>query len=198
MTARPITLHPWQVRAALDGRLRRIVAPLRVQPEPWAITVNSHPGFIEVLGHKDGYARLIRAPYAPGDMLYGRETWAHVPRTAYAMSDGVEQRLDATDPDMAAVYKAGWERCAPRWRSPVTMPRWASRWTLTVGEVAVIRARDVGIADAEECGTEWATGDHSRKESFARQFNTDHPGAWERNDWCVSASVETRRGNVDA
>lgn len=214
MTARSITLRPWQVRAALDGRLRRLVAPLKVRPpDDW----RPAPGLVEihrcdewgepveprtkrdVLGmgftEADG-SRGFVMPYAPGDTLYGREVWAHVPRTAYAMSDGVEQRLDATDPDMAAVYKAGWERCAPRWRSPVTMLRWASRWTLTVGEVAVIRARDLTETAAIECGTEWATGDHSRKESFASQFDTDHHGAWDRNYWCVSAAVETVAANI--
>ena len=222
MTIRPITLRPWQVRAALRGDLRRIVAPLKVQPpDDW----RPAPGLVEihrcdawgepvepltqrdVLGmgftEADG-SRGFVMPYAPGDTLYGREAWAHVPRTAYAMSDGVEQRLDATDPDMAAVYKAGWERCAPRWRSPVTMPRWASRWTLTVGEVAVIRGWDVTEAEAEEAGFLCEIlGDQGRASSttalgvFCDQFNTDHPGAWGRNPWCISASVETRKGNCD-
>jgi hypothetical protein len=86
------------------------------------------------------------------------------------------------------------------WRSPVTMPKWASRWTLTVGEVAAIRARDVTEAAAKESGVrkvfqpegneviEWTS-----VQSFAARFNLDHPGAWDRNDWCVSAAVEVRR-----
>lgn len=185
MTTRPITLRPWQVRAALDGRLRRIVVPLRRQPELWAIKVNSHPGFIEVLGHKDGYARLIGAPYAPGDSLWGREVWT---------TDGVVDGL--------AAYRADGEPPAHlahvRWRSPVTMPRWASRWTLTVGEVAVILVQDVAEDDMRDAGIRGnACGDWGCEglvEDFASQFDTDHgPGSWDRNPWCVSAAVEVRR-----
>lgn len=214
---RSYTMRPWQVRAAPD-RLRRIVEPLKVQPaDDW----RPAPGLVEihrcdewgepveprtkrdVLGmgftEADG-SRGFVMPYAPGDTLYGREAWAHVPRTAYAMSDGVEQRLDATDPDMAAVYKAGWERCAPRWRSPVTMPRWASRWTLTVGEVGVIRAKDTTDSEAIEAGIELPGVTHwpgKARDLFARQFDADHgPGSWDRNDWCVSAAVETVAANI--
>jgi hypothetical protein len=87
------------------------------------------------------------------------------------------------------------------------MPKWASRWTLTVGEVAVIRAREISNEDATETGCPgWYSPCHPDMgttdgriplEEFRDQFDTDHPGAWERNDWCVSAAVETVKGNCD-
>jgi hypothetical protein len=80
------------------------------------------------------------------------------------------------------------------------MPRWASRWTLTVGEVAVIRVRDVAEDDMRDAGIRGnACGDWGCEglvEDFASQFDADHPGAWERNDWCVSAAVETVAANI--
>ena len=204
MIIRPITLRPWQVRAALDGRLRRIVRPLRRQLEPWAIAVNSHPGFIEVLGHKDGHARLIRAPYAPGDSLWGRETWhptlfGDLPFIGYRIDSGGDEYYGNARPitidqfDIVDSRRRGW-------RSPVTMPRWASRWTLTVGEVGVIRAKDTTDSEAIEAGIELPGVTHwpgKARDLFARQFDADHgPGSWGRNDWCASAAVETVAANI--
>lgn len=164
MTTRPITLRDWQVRAALDGRLRRIVVPLRGEP------------------------RIGLLPYATGDLLWGREVW-----TLDGCADGCAYRADG-EPQAHLAHV--------RWRYPVTMPRWASRWTLTVGEVAVILVQDVAEDDMRDAGIRGnacgAWGCEGLVEDFASQFDADHgPGSWQRNPWCVSASVETRKGNVD-
>jgi hypothetical protein len=236
---RPYTMRPWQVRAALDGRLRRIVVPLKVQPPgDW----RPAPGLVEihrcdewgepveprtkrdVLGmgftEADGSCGFVM-PYAPGDSLYGRETWHPTllgdwPFVEYKTDSGGDEYLGNSRPITIDQFdRVDSERRG--WRSPVTMPKWASRWTLTVGDVAVIRVWDLTEDEAIECGIEmrtvsWASGwaDYSEPEgsnihryyadprqSLRTRFNADHPGAWDRNDWCVSAAVETRKGNCD-
>lgn len=165
MTTRPIALRDWQVRAALDGRLRRIVRPLRGEP------------------------RIGLLPYATGDLLWGREVW-----TLDGCADGCAYRADGEPPAHLAHV---------RWRSPVTMPKWASRWTLTVGEVRVCRVQDVTSAMAIACGffahANSMTIDcdtRDPRDDFARRWDADHgPGSWAANPWCVSAAVETRKRN---
>ena len=222
MIIRPITLRPWQVRAALDGRLRRIVVPLKVQPPgDW----RPAPGLVEihrcdewgepveprtkrdVLGmgftEADGSCGFVM-PYAPGDSLYGRETWHPTllgdwPFVEYKTDSGGDEYLGNSRPITIDQFdRVDSERRG--WRSPVTMPRWASRWTLTVGEVGVIRAKDTTDSEAIEAGIELPGVTHwpgKARDLFARQFDADHgPGAWDRNDWCVSAAVETVAANI--
>jgi hypothetical protein len=95
----------------------------------------------------------VRCPYGvAGDRLWGREPWAHVPSTAYRCSDGVEQIEDPTQPGMCAVYKAGWDRVEPTWKSSMYMPRWASRLALEIVKVRVERVQDITVDDARAEG----------------------------------------------
>lgn len=134
-------------------------------------------------------------------MLAIRETWAYVPATAYRASTGVQQTIDPADPEMAAIYRAGWERSAPGvgWRSPATMPLRLARLRYRVLDVRAERVSDAPRAESFGypdwrpegvicpahslpcmCAHEW------RK----RQWEIDHgPGSWER-DWCFAATVE--------
>jgi hypothetical protein len=88
-----------------------------------------------------------------GDRLWVRETWAHVPITAYRCSEGVQQTANPKDPDMAVVYAAGWDRSRPgRWRPSIHMPRWASRITLEITGVRVERLQEISEDDAKAEG----------------------------------------------
>jgi hypothetical protein len=85
----------------------------------------------------------------PGDRLWVREGFARVPATAYRCSTGVHQTADPGDSDMCVVYREGWERSLPGgWRSPIFMPRWASRITLEITEVRIERLQAISEADA--------------------------------------------------
>jgi hypothetical protein len=66
---------------------------------------------------------------APGQRLWCRETWADV------LDCGHYNHLHGTG--VSVLYKADGHTCPDRWRSPVTMPRWASRWTVVVEDVQV-------------------------------------------------------------
>jgi hypothetical protein len=85
----------------------------------------------------------FRLPYAPGDRLWVREAHAFGP-------------LDPPPVIYAATAKQdGWE-VGPkaRYRSPIHMPRWASRLTLAVTEVRVQRLQEISEQDAYDEGIE--------------------------------------------
>ena len=139
---RPILFSGPMVSALLDGRktqTRRVVKPPRGYEMP------SDPLDEGDIGDLVQACRYGRA----GDRLWVRETWAHVPATAYRCSDGVQQTNDPTSAGMAAVYAAGWERSAPgRWKPSIHMPRWACRLVLEIADVRVQRLHDISEDDA--------------------------------------------------
>lgn len=157
---RPILFSGPMVRALLEGRktqTRRIVKLPHANPlGNWEPTTfggtdargAEHPEQTAIWHTRTG--ETLACPYGvPGDRLWVRETWAHVPATAYRSSDGVQQTADPTSEGMAAVYAAGWERSAPgRWRPSIHMPRWACRLVLEITGVRVQRLRDISEADA--------------------------------------------------
>ena len=131
---------------------------------------------------------------SPGDLLWVREAWAHVPRTAYRMSTGVQQANDPNDADMAAVYRSGWERSPPhRWRPSIHMPRWASRLTLRVKRVWVERAQEISPKDI------WAEGishdpekygsiRHTFEDLWDSIYSDRYP--WHENPWVWCCEFE--------
>lgn len=113
----------------------------------------------------DHYLRGIAAqfwcPYGkPGARLWVRESFAeicNVGDTECWCPDGdhsqhtVEYRAD-TD---GTTLPGGWPKDDPdrlRWRSPLHMPRWASRLTLEITEVRVERLHDISTDDIKAEG----------------------------------------------
>lgn len=127
----------------------------------------------------DGYAHEMpmRCPYGrPGDRLWVRETWRYVdwtedgePYIAYAADGARLLRRNApeewadrlfdtwamlSEPENYAIDNRAADR---RWRSPIHMPRWASRITLEITGVRVERLQDISEADAMAEGSRsWA------------------------------------------
>lgn len=187
MKERPILFNGDMVRAILEGRktqTRRVVKPQPVVSEAEAKVLSEawDSGFIN-----------IACPYGhPGDRLWVRETFAIVPRTAYACSDGVQQVLRPDDNHDAAVFRAGWERSAPsRWRPSIHMPRWASRITLEIVSVRVERLNEISEQDAGDEGFDYLRGDGNSDISgdvqrrWFRQLweSINGAGSWEANPW---------------
>lgn len=188
MKERPILFNGDMVRAILEGRktqTRRVIK-----------TMNNNRLEVKV----GGKWRQIHAadpnlpcPYGqPGDRLWVRETFAIVPRTAYACSDGVQQVLRPDDNHDAAVFRAGWERSAPsRWRPSIHMPRWASRITLEIVSVRVERLNEISEQDAGDEGFDYLRGDGNSDISgdvqrrWFRQLweSINGAGSWEANPW---------------
>jgi hypothetical protein len=240
MKSRPILFNSEMVRAILNGsktKTRRVIKP---QPDMGKAIANladcsvvtgidmagaipgvSHMGLLGMTtctasGYQPwGYTEPnIRCPFGqPGDRLWVRETWAHVPTSAYRRSDGVQQTINPNDQDMAAVYAAGWDRSAPgRWRPSLHMPRWASRITLEITAVRVERLNEIsgrdacaeGVSAATEIGSPEITGDEeagyfhptSHVDGYARLWESIYgPGSWDANPWVWV--VEFKRVEAD-
>lgn len=161
MTDRPIIFSGAMVRAWLAGRkgqTRRILKPQPQCARPTLVT------------------RGIR--FAEGDRLWVRETWQtgmtdDGPRIAFR-ADGHRADIDAwTGPDEGAGPSFNYDACPGArwhdwlpdverndgpWRSPIHMPRWASRLTLLVSAVRVERLQDITEADAIAEGIEPVEG----------------------------------------
>ena len=156
-TERPILFSSPMVRAILAGRktqTRRLVK--------WsgAFGFEAPVGY-DVAMLPDGSAGVGKAgrvyghqtcPYAVGDLLWVRETWAvpgRAPRSTNTMPPGLPV-LYRADPD-PRFY--GFDAMSPWvWRPSISMPRWASRLTLRVTGVRVERLQAISEADA------WAEG----------------------------------------
>ncbi len=218
MTDRPIIFSAPMIRALLDGRnsmTRRIIKPSPEfcgggrsrdpqnwnDPDAWGWE-NYDEGCWDLLS--EGY--MGRPFYAPGDRLWVREAWARVPVSAYRASEGVDQRQSPFDYE-AAIYRAGFDRSQGgiHWRSPIHMPRWASRLTLLVTDVRVQRLQEISSADAiaEGCPpyANSATIDcdtPNPRDDFKRLWNSIHgPDAWDANPWVAAISFTVHRCNID-
>lgn len=232
-TERAINFTGPEVRATLDRRktmFRRIIKPQ--PPEDCGIfTVGP---FHQTKVDKDGYeypGDQIFGAYSadgewgrqcpfgpPGTRLWVREAWY------YDMEPGGPLPRDF-DRD-SLYYRADGECCdqipecscaevgKPRWRSPMHMPRRASRLTLEVVRVRAERVQAISEEDARAEGVlPWvhghgeinpefdepglvATG--SYRLGFHMAWDSTHgPGAWERNDWVWPVEfkvVEARYG----
>ncbi len=208
MTDRPILFSAPMVKALLDGRKGQTRLVLKPQPEYLGgYGDEADPeewGWIEEDGTPLSVLDICPNGYMKGDRLWVREAHALVPSSAYRMSDGVAQAIDPADADMACVYQEGWERCAPRWRPSIHMPRWASRLTLTVTEVRVQRLQEISEADAVaegiEPGRRLSCGgmSHTAVDIFCDIWTSIHgPEAWALNPWCAVLSFTVHRCNID-
>lgn len=218
MTDRPILFSGPMVNALLDGRKTQTRRVLRV-PAPFDpsdnISVEIATGFIE-------------PQFRRGERLWVRETW----RPHY-LGDGIWD-LDvsyAADGERRRIHDGEfgeknwtWPKAADRGNvSPLFMPRWASRLTLTVTEVRIQRLQEMSDADAVAEGVEMESADppfyyvpgiwpHSitavgieepggrhAARSFAKLWDSlnAHRAPWDGNPWVVALSFTVRRGNID-
>jgi len=156
MKERPINLTAAEVRGVLDGTLTSFRRPMKAQPDfsqPWYPS----PPIKRSLAY-DGEAHFRRgvaadfAPWKPGDRLWVRESW--MPGYDHQSVDqgddksvcevfyrGSKDRNDCEFRPAPDDVAEEWSRTYsedgdddPRWRSPVSMPRWASRIDLEVVE----------------------------------------------------------------
>lgn len=142
MKERPILFSAPMVRAILDGRktvTRRIVKPMR-DPD-----FECQLASCEIAGEVNGGTCRIRCPYGqPGDQLWVRETWS---RAKLFASNELFYRADGEHQAGRQLSLSYHER-EKRWRSPIHMPRWASRITLEITGVRVERLQEISEEDA--------------------------------------------------
>ncbi len=158
------------------------------------------------------------APCAPGDILIGRECWAHLaqdPEVEYVgdLPHGgtVEYRADHNPP---LRKPGGWEDAEPgdpemvHWRPSIHMPDWAARIRRRVVSVTVERVQDITEEDAVREGFEavpvhgkWVTGGRdthwSARKPFAETWDSIYAAkglGWDVNPWVWR--IEFERKNV--
>ena len=213
MADRPILFSAPMVRALLDGRktqTRRVF-------KPHGFNFYTHPvsgdryeehnregitgcGPMRAFGYGEGLYGYL--PYAPGDRLYVRETYAYWPLVGeHDRIDGCTYR--ATDED-------DWENRMFDWIPSIHMPRWASRLTLIVTDVRVERLQDISEADCIAEGIErhgrfygvhdadWDDAHLSAVAAYKLLWNTiNGVGAWDKNPWVVAVSFDVTPCNID-
>jgi hypothetical protein len=164
----------------------------------------------------DSSHREIDVRYAVGDRLWVRETWRPIPclnpwdmEVIYdangehrIIADGEFGEDDWTIPKAAAHGNV----------SPLFMPRWASRLTLTVTDVRVQRLQEISETDARAEGVERDSNGcrdyqmlrtqccSTARDSFRTlwdSINASRGFAWESNPWVVAISFSVQHGNID-
>lgn len=174
MHIRPITMHPNEIREAIAGRLRLLLRPVHPQPVMgerggWYPRAPAQPFRDGPERHYASESHMRRGlaadfgPVAPGDRLWVRETWGIGcrPCPLQGSRDGIEYRADeellegsellplyavANGPDLGDMR--------PGWRSPATMPRWASRLLVEVEAIRPRRLHELSDEDAQQAGVE--------------------------------------------
>lgn len=176
MTDRPILFSAPMVRALLDGTKTQTRRVLKPQPPAW-VRPDDKPGYscftpkghIEFRGNYVDEAgvdhgpscKCIKLPFAKGQRLWVRETWA----CHWATNDQPPRDID---PDIWSVRYMADDYIRPAVRDgdvadldqcqlgrpSIFMPRWASRLTLTVTDVRVERLQNISEDDAFAEGIE--------------------------------------------
>lgn len=172
MKEHPIIFSGPMVRAILEGhksQTRRVVRPqphwgiclfdVLFTPGLWKPAWSSKAASIpqDEMIEANG---CIKCPYGiPGDRLWVRETWVD---KAWSLTDCVKVGCpDAKDSGVEfygdttkAIYKASytWNQDAGPWKSPIYMPRWASRITLEITDIRVQRLQEISEEDARAEG----------------------------------------------
>jgi hypothetical protein len=158
----------------------------------------------------EGSVHRIYPVIQPGDRLWVKE--AH-----YLTDDGdSEYAVYAEDQTAVAEHlefmarlqrrypKADWSKHL-RLRSPIHMPRWASRITLTVTDVRVQRLQDISEADAVAEGSFEPDEDFSNygpkggRSAYRMLWTSLHgPDAWNANPWVWVKTFDVHLGNIDS
>jgi hypothetical protein len=215
---RPIIFSAPSVRAILDGRKTMTRRPVRLPEiisEPgdadatsigWLDHHESGPGWHGWMTEYPEEGSLpLRCLYGqPGDRLWVRESWQRVDPLEVA-----EARRGSRAPftgcqgpraiPWVAAYRADGDLSHPAngapivWRSPIHMPRWASRITLEIESVRVERLQDISSDDCIAEGVGDPVGTPLRYGSVTEEWNRrtfqglwesiNGPDSWAANPW---------------
>lgn len=187
---RPIIMTAESVLAILDGRktqTRRVIEPQPVVEKiegGWRID-----GQCYFMGYAaDHIAKRVPNPRGnPGDRLWVKEAFFcnsfDYPKPTEHARENLYYRADG-EPEMEGetVGKEG-----GGWKSPLFMPRWASRITLEISEVRVQRLHEINHEDACAEGILPINGIPNTEEiAYLRlwdQINAKRGFPWESNPW---------------
>ncbi|EHJ49568.1 hypothetical protein DFW101_3572 [Solidesulfovibrio carbinoliphilus subsp. oakridgensis] len=199
MKTRFLILFPHEVRAALAGTLGLVVRPVNGLPHQRFTRARTNgiylgltipPGKWLFDYNESEEIRIKKCPFGvPGDRLCCKETWGHTGQVWKA-----KDAASATDGQV--VYQVSHDVDGPdfRWWSPATMPAWASRITLDVVGVRVMRAQELTEEDAKAAGIvnvderKWVTNVLHFKRLWDSHYAKRGLG-WDANPWAWAVAV---------
>lgn len=201
MTEKPIIFSASMVRAIMDGRkyqTRRLLGRLRRFGAITEFGKSDTKGYDWTFRDKGMRWNDLRhrelldyLPFKVGDMLWVREGWGWSENASMTPSPEYPQFLRYRSTDVAI---------AVEWRSPIHMPRWASRVTLKVSAVKVERLHDITHEDALAEGVRWTgtsyyvkdgTFFHTASKAFQSLWASIHgPSSWEANQFVTVITLE--------
>lgn len=188
MSDHPIIFSGPMVLALLAGRktmTRRLAGAWRKVHDP-----------VQKGNYLTGFRSTSWCNVKPGDRLWVREAWAWSPLASMSPAPGYEQFLVLREPAPAhpEFYK---------WRSPIHMPRWASRLTLVVTATKIERVQSISEADARAEGAKKfpvpTFADSSHRQGFERLWCKLHGvDVWNENPEVVAIAFTVQKQNIDA
>lgn len=225
MRERPIIFDGESVRAILAGRKSQTRRVLKLHPQSGAADLGGarperrrkYP-FLR-LANGGEYGGSIRHPFGlPGERLWVRETFQLEDTYEYGMAEALPPegptrvadegtewettlipRYRATQPDTLLVIDST-EDGEPimRWRSPMFMPRWASRVLLEVVSVRVERLQEITDEDAIAEGIErlFTPEECAPDSGIAHVAGTD-PESWSWKNYLWHGYGLSCRGDLD-
>ena len=158
MSDRPIIFGAPMIRVLLAGRKTQTRRVLK--PQPRTAPIRQIDGrWMDGVQIDD--VRPLRIPYAPGDRIWVREAFyltddGEAEAVVYAEDEvGVAEHRETIGRMQANLHLTdAWAAPHLRLRSPIHMPRWASRLTLNVTDVRVQRVQEISEEDALAEGVE--------------------------------------------
>jgi len=190
MKEHPIIFKGEMVKAILEGRKMMTRRPIKKQPPEDTTRITLINGNWCFFGGISGDRHYLdfdqKCPYGiPEDRLWVRETWGRIYRGGI-YSEDIIYKCDR--PDSKELIK--------QWRSPIHMPRHASRITLEIINIKVERVQEIteedaikeGIIrredDADSLGGYFPGNCEKAKTAFRILWNSIYNKfAWDRNEW---------------
>jgi len=188
---RPIIFSTDMVRAILEGRKTQTRRPIKPQPE------NNSPvywdedcqcwkqDYIDDYAYAGGppiyVADSFDCPFKKGMRLWVRESF--LPKGI-----GIAEKM------FGCLYKANGDKTpyGKPWRSPIYMPRWASRITLKITDIRVERVQGVQVRDIQAEGitaslmqdqTDMADQLRDKFKELWNSINIKKGFGWDENPW---------------
>ena len=127
----------------------------------------------------------------PGDRLWVRESFC-AGRPALASGAGIIPMKGGIPPGRKIVYREDWDGPdEPPWRPPFSLPRWASRLTLTVTATKIERLQEITREDEIAEGTP----DGMFFDALWASIHGD--GSWAANPEIVALTFAVEKCNID-
>jgi hypothetical protein len=176
ITAYPIIFSAPMVRAILDGRksqTRRLATT--------TITISSGMGY-QATRHPPSIWQKRHDKFQAGE-----RPWLWVKETFVLGPDALNYRADG---GRTSIYDGDW-------KPSIHMPKWASRLSLRVTDMAIEHVQRITWICAAAEGVDYERGYQDPRECFGRLWDTIHgAGAWDANPEVVAISFETHKANI--